>query len=395
MGGEGQCDRMLLRIQPKEKQMIIGVPKEIKDGENRVAMTPAGAALLSRAGHEVLVESGAGAGSGYSDAEYAKSGAKITVSAAECWSAEMVIKVKEPLPSEYCYFRNGLILFTYLHLAADRELAEALIDSKVTAIAYETIQAKDGSLPLLAPMSEIAGRMSIQVGAQFLEKFYGGKGILLAGVPGVDAAEVVIIGGGIVGSNAARIALGMGAHVTLLDINPARLRYLEDIFGGRIQTLISNEHNIRKSAQKADLLVGAVLNPGMKAPCLVSETMVRSMEPGSVIVDVAVDQGGCIGTIDHATTHSAPTYEKFGVVHYAVANIPGAVARTSTQALTNATMPYAMEIAAKGCCQAADSTSGLAGGYNIVDGAVTCKPVADSLNYPFKSLRDTIEVGVN
>ncbi len=375
--------------------MIIGVPKEIKNGENRVAMTPAGATLLSRAGHEVVVETGAGVGSGYSDAEYAAAGAAITISAAECWSAEMVIKVKEPLPSEYTYFRDGLILFTYLHLAADKELAEALIDSKVTAIAYETIQANDGSLPLLAPMSEIAGRMSIQVGAQFLEKFYGGKGILLAGVPGVDAAEVVIIGGGIVGSNAARIALGMGAHVTLLDINPARLRYLEDIFDGRIQTLMSNEHNIRKSVQKADLLVGAVLNPGMKAPCLVSEDMVKMMEPGSVIVDVAVDQGGCIETIDHATTHSAPTYEKFGVIHYAVANIPGAVARTSTQSLTNVTMPYAMEIAAKGCYRATDSNSGLAGGYNIVDGVVTCKPVADSLNYPYKSLRETIEVGVN
>jgi alanine dehydrogenase len=373
--------------------MIIGVPKEIKNNENRVAITPAGVAALVHAGHEVLVEKGAGTGSGFNDQEYVQEGAKIVDSAKEAWAADMVMKVKEPLEQEFQYFREGLVLFTYLHLAPEPALTKALVDSKVTAIAYETIQLDNGALPLLTPMSEVAGRMSVQIGAQFLEKSKGGKGVLLAGVPGVEAGRVTIVGGGIVGTNAAKIALGMGAKVTLLDINPDRLRYLDEIFQGRVQTLMSNRYNIAKAVKEADLLVGAVLIPGARAPRLVTEDMVKQMEPGSVIVDVAIDQGGSIETIDRVTTHSDPTYVKHGVVHYAVANMPGAVARTSTIALTNVTVPYAVQIANKGYRQAALDSRPLARGINVVDGKVTYKAVADALGYTYVDVNQILNNG--
>jgi alanine dehydrogenase len=373
--------------------MIIGVPKEIKNNENRVAITPAGVAALVHAGHEVLVEKGAGIGSGFNDQEYVQEGAKIVDSAKEAWAADMVMKVKEPLEPEFQYFREGLVLFTYLHLAPEPALTKALVDNKVTAIAYETIQLDNGALPLLTPMSEVAGRMSVQIGAQFLEKSKGGKGVLLAGVPGVEAGRVTIVGGGIVGTNAAKIALGMGAKVTLLDINPDRLRYLDEIFQGRVQTLMSNRYNIAKAVKEADLLVGAVLIPGARAPRLVTEDMVKQMEPGSVIVDVAIDQGGSIETIDRVTTHSEPTYVKHGVIHYAVANMPGAVARTSTIALTNVTVPYAVQIANKGYRQAALDSRPLARGINVVDGKVTYKAVADALGYTYVDVNEVLNNG--
>ncbi|MEW9674440.1 alanine dehydrogenase, partial [Ammoniphilus sp. 3BR4] len=364
----------------------IGVPKEIKNNENRVGMTPAGVTAFKNQGHEVWIETGAGLGSGFTDEDYAAAGAFIVPSAEKAWSAEMVIKVKEPLPGEYGFFREGLILYTYLHLAPEPELTQALVDRKVTAIAYETIQLANGSLPLLMPMSEVAGRMSIQIGAQFLEKSKGGKGVLLGGVPGVAPAEVVIVGGGIVGTNAAKMALGLGASVTLLDVNPDRLRQLDDQFQGRLKTLMSNSYNIAQSVKKADLLVGAVLIPGARAPRLVTEDMVKTMQAGSVIVDVAIDQGGSIETIDRITTHSEPTYEKHGVVHYAVANMPGAVARTSTIALTNVTIPYGVQIATKGYKQAALDNPALAKGFNVTNGKVTYKAVAQAHGYEFHSL---------
>jgi len=364
-------------------KMIIGVPKEIKNNENRVAITPAGVTTFKNNGHDVWVETGAGLGSGFADNDYIDAGAIIVSSAKEAWSTEMVIKVKEPLPVEYGYFREGLILYTYLHLAPEPELTKALIDNKVNAIAYETIQLDNGSLPLLTPMSEVAGRMSIQIGAQFLEKSKGGKGVLLGGVPGVSPGEVVIVGGGIVGTNAAKMALGLGARVTLLDINADRLRQLDDQFQGRVKTLMSNSHNIAEAVKNADLLVGAVLIPGARAPRLVTEEMVKNMSPGSVIVDVAVDQGGSIETIDRITTHNEPTYEKHGVLHYAVANMPGAVARTSTLALTNVTIPYGVQIANKGYRQAALDNKALAKGINIIDGKVTYKAVAEAHGYNY------------
>ena len=323
--------------------MIVGVPKEIKTLENRVAMTPGGVASLVKRGHEVLVQKGAGTGSGLSDAEYEAAGAKL-VSVDEAWGAEMVVKVKEPIAPEYKYLRPDLILFTYLHLAAAEELTKAMLDSGVTGIAYETVQTADGALPLLVPMSEVAGRMATQEGAKYLEKSFGGRGVLLGGVPGVEPAEVVIIGGGTVGINAAKIAVGMGARVTILDVNHARLQYLDDVFGGRLVTLTSNEANIKEALKRADVLVGAVLIPGAKAPHLVTRDMLPLMKEGSVIVDVAVDQGGCVETIK-PTTHAEPTYVVDGVVHYGVANMPGAVPRTSTFALTNQTLPYAIELA--------------------------------------------------
>ncbi|WP_018131471.1 alanine dehydrogenase [Effusibacillus pohliae] len=364
--------------------MKIGIPKEIKNNENRVAITPAGVEALKSHGHEVYIEKSAGLGSGFTDEEYRQKGAVILDTAAEVWAtADMVMKVKEPLPQEYTYFREGLILFTYLHLAPEPELTKALVDKGVIAIAYETIQLEDRSLPLLTPMSEVAGRMAVQIGAQFLEKPYGGKGVLLGGVPGVAPAEVVIIGGGVVGTNAAKMALGTGARVTILDINSDRLRYLDDIFGGRITTLMSNSYNIEQAVRKADLLIGAVLIPGARAPKLVKEYMVQGMSKGSVIVDVAIDQGGSIETIDRVTTHSDPTYEKYGVVHYAVANMPGAVARTSTLALTNATIPYALQIANKGVKQAIQDNKALYRGVNVAGGAVTYEAVARDLGYPY------------
>jgi alanine dehydrogenase len=325
--------------------MRIGVPKEIKNNENRVAITPAGVATLSGAGHEVYIESGAGTGSGFADSVYEQAGAQMLDEASQVWAtADMVLKVKEPLPSEYGYFREGLILFTYLHLAAEPKLAAALIEHKVIGIAYETVEV-NRTLPLLTPMSEVAGRMASQIGAQFLESPHGGKGILLSGVPGVKKGKVTIIGGGVVGTNAAKMAIGLGADVTIMDLNPDRLRQLEDIFGSSIQTLISNPYNIAEAVAASDLVIGAVLIPGAKAPKLVTEAMVQSMSPSSVIVDVAIDQGGIVETIDRITTHNEPTYVKHGVVHYAVANMPGAVPRTSTMALTNATLPYVVQIA--------------------------------------------------
>lgn len=369
----------------------IGVPKEIKNNENRVAMTPAGVEALKNAGHEVYIESAAGLGSGFTDEEYAQKGAVIVADAADVWAkSDMIMKVKEPLPQEYGFFREGLVLFTYLHLAPEPELTQALIDKGVVAIAYETIQLEDRSLPLLTPMSEVAGRMAVQIGAQFLEKPKGGKGILLGGVPGVAPAEVVIIGGGIVGTNAAKMALGTGARVTILDLSPERLRYLDDIFGGRVTTVMSNSYNIEQAVQKADLLIGAVLIPGARAPKLVKEYMVQGMSKGSVIVDVAIDQGGSIETIDRVTTHSDPVYEKHGVVHYAVANMPGAVARTSTLALTNVTLNYALQLANKGYLAAIRENKALARGVNVINGKVTYEAVATALGHQFIPLENAI-----
>lgn len=359
--------------------MIIGLPKEIKTDENRVALTPASVLSLTRDGNQVLVESGAGLGAGFSNENYLEAGATIVATAEEAWSkVHMVVKVKEPLATEYKFFRSDLILFTYLHLAPEPALTKALVDSGITAIAYETVQKPDGSLPLLTPMSEVAGRMATQIGAQFLEKPHGGRGVLLGGVPGVLPGSVVVVGGGIVGSNAARIALGLGAQVTIIDINADRLRQLDDMFHGYVRTLMSNEYNIQNAVKDADLVVGAVLIPGARAPRLVTETMVKTMQPGSVIVDVAIDQGGSIETIDRITTHSHPTYEKHGVVHYAVANMPGAVARTSTMALTNVTIPYTRAIALYGAEDAMRRDPALAKGLNVYRGKVTYEAVASA-----------------
>lgn len=372
--------------------MIVGIPKEIKNNENRVAITPAGVTALVQNGHKVLVETNAGNGSGFTDENYTAVGAQIVSTASEAWAADMVMKVKEPLAPEYEYFREGLILFTYLHLAPEPELTRALMEKKVVAIAYETIQLDNGSLPLLTPMSEVAGRMAVQIGAQFLEKPYGGKGVLLAGVPGVPKGEVVIVGGGIVGTNAAKMALGLGANVTILDVSADRLRQLDDMFQGQIQTLMSNSFNIANAVKKADLLVGAVLIPGARAPRLVTEAMVKEMAPGSVIVDVAIDQGGSIETVDRISTHDNPTYERFGVIHYSVANMPGAVARTSTLALTNVTVPYALQIANKGYAEAIASNKALARGVNVIDGKITFKGVADAHNLPYHSINELVLV---
>ncbi|MGG1228105.1 alanine dehydrogenase [Bacillus halotolerans] len=375
--------------------MIIGVPKEIKNNENRVALTPGGVSQLVSNGHRVLVESGAGLGSGFENEAYESAGAEIIADPKQVWDAEMVMKVKEPLPEEYAYFRKGLVLFTYLHLAAEPELAQALKDKGVTAIAYETVN-EGRTLPLLTPMSEVAGRMAAQIGAQFLEKPKGGKGILLAGVPGVARGKVTIIGGGAVGTNAAKMAVGLGADVTIIDLNADRLRQLDDIFGHQIKTLISNPVNIADSVAEADLLICAVLIPGAKAPTLVTEEMVKQMKPGSVIVDVAIDQGGIVETVDHITTHDQPTYEKHGVVHYAVANMPGAVPRTSTIALTNVTVPYALQIANKGAAKALADNAALRAGLNTANGHVTYEAVAKDLGYEYvpaeKALQDESSV---
>ncbi|WP_433743655.1 alanine dehydrogenase [Falsibacillus pallidus] len=358
--------------------MRIGVPKEIKNNENRVAMTPAGVVHLVNNGHEVYIETGAGLGSAFTDEDYLQAGAKIVGSAPEAWDMDMVMKVKEPLPSEYNYFREGLILFTYLHLAPEPELTKALVDNKVVGIAYETVQLPNGSLPLLTPMSEVAGRMASQIGAQFLEKIHGGKGILLSGVPGVHRGRVTIIGGGVAGTNAAKMAIGLGAQVTIIDLNPERLRQLDDIFGSDVTTLISNPLNIAEAVKESDLVIGAVLIPGAKAPKLVTEEMIKSMTDGSVVVDIAIDQGGIFETTDRITTHDDPTYSKHGVVHYAVANMPGAVPRTSTMALTNVTVPYAVQIANKGYEKACLDNEALLKGINTLDGYVTFKAVAEA-----------------
>lgn len=360
--------------------MKIGVPKEIKTLENRVAMTPGGVESLTKRGHEVWVERGAGAGSGLADVEYEAAGARL-VSAEEAWSAEMVVKVKEPLPQEYRYLRSDLILFTYLHLAASEELTRAMLESGVTGIAYETVQTADGALPLLVPMSEVAGRMATQEGAKYLEKPFGGRGVLLGGVPGVAPADVVILGGGTVGTNAAKIAVGVGAHVTVLDVNHARLQYLDDVFQGRLTTLTSTEANIKKAVRYADVLIGAVLIPGAKAPHLVTREMIPTMKEGSVIVDVAVDQGGCVETIK-PTTHAEPTYVVDGVVHYGVANMPGAVPRTSTFALTNQTLPYVLELAEKGLAALSEDEA-LLKGLNTYRGRLTYAAVAEAFGLPY------------
>ncbi|MBS3970266.1 MAG: alanine dehydrogenase [Clostridia bacterium] len=367
--------------------MKIGVPKEIKNNENRVAITPAGAEAFTRSGHTVFIETGAGVGSGFTDEMYKLAGAQITARASDVYlEADMIMKVKEPQAKEFEYFKENQILFTYLHAAAESEVTHALMDRKVIGISYDTVQLPDGTLPLLAPMSEIAGRMATQIGAQFLEKPKGGMGILLGGVPGVPPAHVVIIGGGVVGKNAAKVAFGMGARVTVLDISAARLRYLDDIFGKEIETVVSNYYSIKDTVKSADLLIGAVLIPGTRAPRLVTEEMVKEMKPGSVIVDVAIDQGGCIETIDRITTHSNPVYLKYDVVHYSVANMPGAVARTSTIALTNVTLPYALDIANKGWMTAVKEDEALARGVNMVHGNVTYKAVADALGVEYTPL---------
>jgi alanine dehydrogenase len=358
--------------------MKIGIPKEIKDNEYRVAITVGSTEMLVRAGHQVLIQKSAGEGSGITDQEYQKVGAQILDTAADVWSqTQMIMKVKEPQESEFKYLREGLILLTYLHLAAEPELTRKLVDKKVTAIGYETIQLPSGILPCLTPMSEVAGRMSIQIGARYLEKENEGRGKLLGGVPGVRPADVVVVGGGIVGYNAAKIALGMGAHVTVIDMNAERLRYVEDIIHGRITTLISNYRNIAEAVRDADLVIGAVLIPGAKAPRLVTREMVETMKKGSVIVDVSIDQGGCIETA-HPTTHSDPIYTVNGVIHYCVTNIPGAVPMTSTYALSNATLPYAMKIANMGIERALEADTALALGLNTCEGRVTYKPVADA-----------------
>ena len=366
--------------------MIIGVPKEIKDMEYRVSLTPGGAEFLTQDGHQVLVESGAGDGSGFSNEEYVRGGAEIVEDPGEVWRrAEMVMKVKEPLAAEYPYLRDRLILFTYLHLAANEAATQALVGDGVTAIAYETVQRPDGSLPLLIPMSEVAGRMSVQIGAHYLEKTSGGRGKLLGGVPGVRPATVVIVGGGTVGTNAAAIALGMGAHVVIVDIDADRLRYLCEILHGNLTTISSNPRNVAEAVSRADLVIGAVLVPAARAPVVVSRRMVEAMKPGSVIVDVAVDQGGCVET-SRPTTHSEPIYDVNGVVHYCVANMPGAVPRTSTYALSNVTLPYAAELARLGFVEAVRRDAALASGVNVCQGQITSRPVAEALGQTYRAL---------
>lgn len=356
----------------------IGIPKEIKNNENRVAMTPAGVVTLTNAGHEVYIQKGAGLGSSFTDEDYIAAGAKIVDTAEEAWSQELILKVKEPIESEYKYFYEGQILFTYLHLAPEYELTQALLDKKVIGIAYETVQLPNRALPLLTPMSEVAGKMSVQIGAHHLEKLNGGNGILLGGVPGVPRGKVTIIGGGVAGTNAARVAIGMGADVTIIELNPDRLRQLEDIFGSSVKTLISNPYNIAESVKQSDLVISSVLIPGARAPKLVTEEMVKQMKPGSVIVDIAIDQGGSTEiTANNPTSHDKPTFEKYGVLHYAVPNIPGAVPRTSTIALTNVTVPYALQIANKGYKQACLENETLKKGLNTLNGYVVYKAVAD------------------
>ncbi|KRE98364.1 alanine dehydrogenase [Paenibacillus sp. Soil766] len=371
--------------------MIIGVPKEVKNNEFRVGMTPSSVLSYKQAGHEVRIETLAGHSIGFTDEDYTAAGATIVATAAEVWSSDMVVKVKEPLPEEYGYFHDGLILYTYLHLAPEAELTHALISQNVTAIAYETIQLDNGSLPLLTPMSEVAGRMSVQIGAHFLEKAHGGKGILLGGVPGVEPGKVAVIGGGIVGANAAKMAIGLGAEVTIIDLNADRLRQLDDQFQGRVRTIMSNPYNIAEVVRRADLVVGAVLIPGARAPRLVTEEMVRTMSPGSVIIDVAIDQGGSIETIDRITTHDQPTYVKHGVIHYAVANMPGAVARTSTLALTNVTTSYGLQIANKGFVRAALDNKAIAKGINVARGHVTYPAVAEAHGYTYTDIYSLIQ----
>ena len=362
--------------------MIIGIPKEIKNNENRVSCTPAGVFALCKAGHKVIVEANAGIGSGFSNEEYQEAGAEIADVKEVFKRAELIVKVKEYLPSEYQYLREDQMVFTYLHIANDPEFAKALIDSKTTAIAYETVRDRKGGLPLLTPMSEVAGRMAVQVGATMLQKNNNGRGVLLGGVPGVFPAEVVIIGGGTVGLNAAKIACGLGAIVTVFDINAERMGYIDDISGGTIHTAYNNEYNLRRALKTADLVIGAVLVPGAKAPKIVTKDMVQTMKPGSAIVDVAIDQGGCIETSDHITTHDQPTFERYGVLHYSVANMPGAVPRTSTMALSNATLPYLMKLADHGTA-ALKADPGFLLGLNTYQGHITYRGVSEALGMAY------------
>jgi alanine dehydrogenase len=369
--------------------MIIGVPKEIKTNENRIALVPAGAEAFAAAGHTVLVERGAGLGSGFEDAQYEVAGAQI-LDVEEVWArAEMIMKVKEPIPVEYPRIREGQLLFTYFHFAADETLTRAIIDSRCVALAYETVELPSGELPLLTPMSEVAGRMAIQAGAKYLERTHGGRGMLLGGVPGVAPAEVVIIGGGVVGTNAAKMAAGMGAQVRVLDRSLERLRYLSDVMPANVSVIYSNRHNLLEQLARADLLVGAVLLPGAKAPKLVKREDLGLMKKGSVIVDVAVDQGGCVETI-RPTTHEDPIYEVDGVIHYGVANMPGGVPRTSTLALTNATFPYAAHLAREGWEEACRVDRALALGLNIVHGKVVYPGVAEAFGLPLTPLEEVL-----
>ncbi|GCR72558.1 pyridine nucleotide transhydrogenase alpha subunit [Escherichia coli] len=370
--------------------MLVGIPKEIKNNEYRVAITPAGVSTLVKHGHKVIIEKNAGTGAGFSDDEYINAGATIGTHE-DAWSAEMVMKVKEPQPDEYRFFREGLILFTYLHLASEKNLTKALVDNKVISIAYETIELDDNSLPLLEPMSEIAGKMSVQVGANILLKHMKGEGILLGGVSGVEKGTVTIIGGGTAGTNAARIAVGLGAKVTILDTSYKRLKQLVDIFGDSVSTIMSNEENIRKCVIQSDLVIGAVLIHGALAPHLVTTETVKEMKNGAVIVDIAIDQGGIFETIDRVTTHNDPVYEKYGVIHYAVANMPGAVPRTSTIALTNTTIQYALKIAENGYKDACINDPALLKGVNTLQGKVTYKAVADALSYNYEPAENLLQ----
>lgn len=370
--------------------MKIGIPKEIINNENRVALTPPFVKTLVDKNHEVVVETMAGFGSGFTDEEYVENGASIVKTPKEAWNVDLVLKVKEPKESEYGFFKEGLILFTYLHLAPVPSLTESLIKNRVTAIAYESVQLEDGSLPLLNPMSEIAGRMAPQTGAFFLQKTNGGSGVLLSSVPGVAKGNVVIIGGGVAGSNAAKVAIGLGAKVRILDVNQKRLAQLEEIFGNSIETVMSNPHNIHQSVMMADLVIGAVLIPGRKAPTLVTEEMVKDMKPGSVIIDIAIDQGGIFATTDRTTNHDEPIITKHNVLHYAVPNMPGAVSRTSTLALTNNTLPYIIQLADKGFIQAVKENKALATGVNTHNGVLTYEQVAIDQEKEFTPLTELI-----
>jgi alanine dehydrogenase len=366
--------------------MRIGVPREIKSSEYRIAMVPAGVDALVRQGHEVMVCQDGGMGSGIHDQEYVDAGAKVAHDNAEVFKwAEMIVKVKEPLPEEYALIQPHQTVFTYFHLAASRELTEAMVKAKATCVAYETIEDKQGRLPLLTPMSEVAGRMAIQEGAKYLEKPMMGRGILLGGIPGVEPAYVVILGGGVVGSNAAKIAAGLGANVAILDVNLDRLRYLDEIMPPNVTTLYSTQYAVHEQCRRADLVVGAVLTSGARAPTLVPRDYLKEMKPGSVIVDVAIDQGGCIETAK-ATTHKEPTYVVDGVVHYCVANMPGAVGRTSTYGLTNATLPYVMKLAKHGAIETAKADPGFAKGINVTGGKITCEPVSEFFKLPYTPL---------
>ena len=358
--------------------MIIGVPKEIKNNENRVALTPAGVAEFKKNGHTVYVQTQAGAGSGFSDEEYEKAGASILSNIEETYTiADMICKVKEPIASEYPLIKENQLLFTYFHFASSEELTHAMIERKAICLAYETVEKKDRSLPLLVPMSEVAGRMAIQEGAKYLEKPMGGRGILLGGVAGVKPANVLVLGGGIVGTQAAKMAAGLGANVTIMDVSLPRLRYLEDVMPANVDTVMSNEYNIREAIKVSDLIIGAVLIPGAKAPHLITRAMLKEMRPGTVLVDVAVDQGGCIETC-RPTTHEDPTFEIDGIVHYCVANMPGAVPYTSTLALTNATLPYAIQLANKGWKKACAENEELMKGLNVICGEIVYKGVSDA-----------------